>query len=293
VACAPRRPLGTLTRDRDPSGRTGYRAWTRAGEPVQVAGLWRWRRRGDAAAASGCPATASPAVAPPPARPATAAARTRPQRRGYGRSTGPASAATAPWTAKAVTADDRRPRARAPAGGPLPRRRAAGTGAGRLGRLGPAGVVGRPPPHRPAPPRGPGPGEPAAPCGQGRIQAQAEASRRLGAKAPVPASVDPAQALRSWIAAQPWARSGPQGWVYLLCFRDPATGEHRPLQGPGCRGQCAGHHWGKPASSGLLQPCLCAGSRESVATGRRRGLSAPPRPRGTTQTGSAAPTGSW
>jgi hypothetical protein len=51
VACAPRRRLGTLTRDLDPSGRLGYRAWTRAGDPVQVAGTSWWRRRGDAAAA--------------------------------------------------------------------------------------------------------------------------------------------------------------------------------------------------------------------------------------------------
>ena len=39
VACAPRRRLGTLTRDRDPAGRVVYRAWTRAGEPVQLAGI--------------------------------------------------------------------------------------------------------------------------------------------------------------------------------------------------------------------------------------------------------------
>jgi hypothetical protein len=76
------------------------------------------------------------------------------------------------------------------------------------------------------------------------IQAQAEAARRKGATAPAPAVVDPAAALRSWIAAQPWAQPGPQGWVYLLCFRDPATGQHRPLQGQGCRGQYAGHYWG-------------------------------------------------
>ena len=61
---------------------------------------------------------------------------------------------------------------------------------------------------------------------------------------PVPARVDSAQALRSWIAAQPWAQPGPQGWVYLLCFRDPTTGQHRPLHGQGCRGQYAGHYWG-------------------------------------------------
>ena len=51
VACAPRRQLGTLTRDRDPSGRVVYRAWTRAGDPVQLTGISTWRRRGDAAAA--------------------------------------------------------------------------------------------------------------------------------------------------------------------------------------------------------------------------------------------------
>ena len=51
VACAPRRRLGTLTRHLDPSGRLGYRAWTRAGDPVQITGVGWWRRRGDAAAA--------------------------------------------------------------------------------------------------------------------------------------------------------------------------------------------------------------------------------------------------
>ena len=51
VACAPRRRLGTLTRDRDPDGQLAWRAWTRAGDPVQVAGVGCWRRRGDAAAA--------------------------------------------------------------------------------------------------------------------------------------------------------------------------------------------------------------------------------------------------
>jgi hypothetical protein len=105
------------------------------------------------------------------------------------------------------------------------------------------------------------------------VQAQAEAARRPGATAPT--GVDPALALRSWIAAQPWAQPGPQGWVYLLCFRDPATGEHRPLQGQGCRGQYAGHYWGwtqdlvrrihqhrNPAWSGagrLVQVALAAG----------------------------------
>ena len=43
VACAPRRPLGTLTRHLDPSGRRVYRAWTRAGDPVQATGISSWR----------------------------------------------------------------------------------------------------------------------------------------------------------------------------------------------------------------------------------------------------------
>jgi hypothetical protein len=51
VACAPRRRLGTLTRDRDLAGQVAWWAWTRAGDPVQVAGVGCWRRRRDAAAA--------------------------------------------------------------------------------------------------------------------------------------------------------------------------------------------------------------------------------------------------
>ena len=51
VACAPRRQLGTVTRGRDPQGQLVYRAWTRAGDPVQAAGISQWRRRRDAAAA--------------------------------------------------------------------------------------------------------------------------------------------------------------------------------------------------------------------------------------------------
>jgi hypothetical protein len=51
VACAPRRRLGTVTRDREPGGRVVYRAWTRAGDPIQISGMASWRRRGDAAAA--------------------------------------------------------------------------------------------------------------------------------------------------------------------------------------------------------------------------------------------------
>ena len=64
----------------------------------------------------------------------------------------------------------------------------------------------------------------------------------------VPASTtaDVAAAVARWAAAQPWTRPdpGPPGFVYLLCFRDPASGEHRPLRGNGCRGQYAGHYWG-------------------------------------------------
>jgi hypothetical protein len=75
-----------------------------------------------------------------------------------------------------------------------------------------------------------------------KVAIQAQAGRPPPMPAPVAA--DPAAALRAWIADQPWAQPGPQGWVYLLCFRDPATGQHQPLQGQGCRGQYAGHYWG-------------------------------------------------
>jgi hypothetical protein len=51
MACAPRQGLGIVTRDREPGGRMVYRAWTRAGDPVQAAGSSSWRHRGDAAAA--------------------------------------------------------------------------------------------------------------------------------------------------------------------------------------------------------------------------------------------------
>jgi hypothetical protein len=51
VACAPRRWLGTITRDRDPGDQVAWRAWTRANDPVQVGGVGWWRRRVDAAAA--------------------------------------------------------------------------------------------------------------------------------------------------------------------------------------------------------------------------------------------------
>jgi hypothetical protein len=51
VACAPRRRLGTLVRDRDPDARVAWRAWTRGGDPVQLTDICWWRRRSDAAAA--------------------------------------------------------------------------------------------------------------------------------------------------------------------------------------------------------------------------------------------------
>jgi hypothetical protein len=76
------------------------------------------------------------------------------------------------------------------------------------------------------------------------VQAQAASHTGVVAPPPVQPAVDAGAALRAWIAEQPWAQPGPQGWVYLLCFRDPATGQHRPLQGQGCRGQYAGHYWG-------------------------------------------------
>jgi hypothetical protein len=52
---------------------------------------------------------------------------------------------------------------------------------------------------------------------------------------PTPASTtaDVAAAVARWAATQPWTQPdpGPPGFVYLLCFRDPATGEHQPLWG--------------------------------------------------------------
>jgi hypothetical protein len=76
------------------------------------------------------------------------------------------------------------------------------------------------------------------------IRAEAARTATLPPDPPPAASLDQAAALRAWIAAQPWVQPGPVGWVYLLCFRDPTTGQHRPLQGNGCRGQYAGHYWG-------------------------------------------------
>ncbi len=70
------------------------------------------------------------------------------------------------------------------------------------------------------------------------VQATAAPSSR-SSRPSAPALPDPAGELQAWIAAQPWAQPGPVGWVYLLCFRDPATGEHRPLRGNGAGGQCS------------------------------------------------------
>jgi hypothetical protein len=80
-----------------------------------------------------------------------------------------------------------------------------------------------------------------------KLAVQATSARPASPAPPaLPARADAGELLRAWIAAQPWAQPdpGPLGWVYLLCFRDPATGAHRPLQGNGCRGQYAGHYWG-------------------------------------------------
>ena len=76
------------------------------------------------------------------------------------------------------------------------------------------------------------------------VQVEAAHTAALPPAPPPAASLDQAAALRAWIAAQPWVQPGPVGWVYLLCFRDPATGQHQPLVGQGCRGQYAGHYWG-------------------------------------------------
>ena len=67
-----------------------------------------------------------------------------------------------------------------------------------------------------------------------------------GGLTPPPADAEPSAAFRAFLRSQPWAQPdpGPPGFVYLLCFRDPASGEHRPLRGNGCRGQYAGHYWG-------------------------------------------------
>jgi len=68
----------------------------------------------------------------------------------------------------------------------------------------------------------------------------------VAAAPPAAAGASPVELLRGWLASQAWAKPdpGPLGWIYLLCFRDPATGAHRPLRGNGTGGQFAGHYWG-------------------------------------------------
>jgi hypothetical protein len=80
-----------------------------------------------------------------------------------------------------------------------------------------------------------------------KVVVQAEAARIATLPPPPPPAAesrDQVAALRAWIASQPWVQPGPVGWVYLLCFRDPTTGQHAPLVGNGCGGQYAGHYWG-------------------------------------------------
>ncbi len=84
----------------------------------------------------------------------------------------------------------------------------------------------------------------------GRLRTAVKLAVLAATAAPVPAArvarVDAGQAMRAWIRVQPWAQPdpGPLGWVYLLCFTDPATGAHRPYHGKGTGGQYAGHYWG-------------------------------------------------
>src|SRR5829696_7822924 len=58
-----------------------------------------------------------------------------------------------------------------------------------------------------------------------KLAVQAEAARTATLRpTPQPAtSRDQTATLRAWIATQQWVQPGPQGWVYLLCFRDPTT----------------------------------------------------------------------
>ena len=53
LAGAPPRPIGSVVRSwpEGGSGRAGWRAWTRHGDPVAIGGLTWWRRRADAAGA--------------------------------------------------------------------------------------------------------------------------------------------------------------------------------------------------------------------------------------------------
>ena len=94
-----------------------------------------------------------------------------------------------------------------------------------------------------------------------KLAVQAEATRTAALPpAPPPAgNRDQAAALRAWIATQPWVQPGPVGWVYLLCFRDPTTGAHRPLEGNGCRAST-------PATTGAGPTTSSAASPASTAT---------------------------
>jgi hypothetical protein len=89
------------------------------------------------------------------------------------------------------------------------------------------------------------------------VAAAQQASAGAGAPPLVVASWPPRHAeleraraeLAAWLAAQPWADPdrGPAVYVYLLCFRDAATGAHRPYRGRpqvGNGGQAAGHYTG-------------------------------------------------
>jgi hypothetical protein len=91
------------------------------------------------------------------------------------------------------------------------------------------------------------------------VQAEVARTATLPPTPPAAGSQDQAAALRAWIATQPWAQPGPQGWVYLLCFRDPATGAHRPLEGNGCRAST-------PATTGAGPTTSSAASPASTAT---------------------------
>jgi hypothetical protein len=102
------------------------------------------------------------------------------------------------------------------------------------------------------------------------------------------AALDRAQAeLGAWLATQAWAdpRRGPYVYVYLLCFRDAATLEHRPYRGRprvGNGGQAAGHYTGSTIqlprrisehladrnSVPLLEAALQAGLTFALATWR-------------------------
>jgi hypothetical protein len=94
-----------------------------------------------------------------------------------------------------------------------------------------------------------------------KLAIQAEALRPAAvASPPAAAGVDPAAAaLRAWIATQPWTQPGPMGWVYLLCFRDPTTGQHQPS-----RATVVGVS--TPATTGAGPRTWSAASTASIAT---------------------------